>query len=226
MSSADSDFVAGVKAVAPVLLGVAPFGMVAGAAAVSAGLSPEAAVGLSVIVFAGAAQLAAVELLGRNAPAAVAVLTALVVNLRMSMYSASLAPYFRKLSRPWRWPLAYLLTDQAFALSVAAFEEREGVSRRWFYLGAALPIWLVWQVTTVVGVVAGAGVPDGWHLGFAVPLVFLAILVPTVTDRPSLVAAVVGGGVAVAAADAPFDLGLFAGGVAGVVAGVLAEEVA
>lgn len=226
MSLSRTDFYAGVRAGAPLLVGVAPFGMVAGVAAVDAGLSPVAAVATSVVVFAGAAQLATVELLGRNAPAAVAVVTALVVNLRMSMYSASIAPYFRRLSRAWRWPMAYLLTDQAYALSVAEFVENDGVDRRSYYLGVAVPLWVTWQLTTVLGVALGSGLPDGWRLGFAVPLVFLAILVPAVTDRPSLAAAAVGGSTAVAAAGAPFNLGLFVGALAGVAAGVATEEVA
>lgn len=219
-------FRAGVKASAPLLVGVAPFGTVAGVAAVDAGLSPLAAVATSVVVFAGAAQLATFELLGRNAPAAVAVVTALVVNLRMTMYSASIAPYFRRFPRVWRWPMAYLLTDQAYALSIAEFAEREDVDRRSYYLGVATPLWVVWQLTTALGVALGSGVPSSWRLEFAVPLVFLAILVPAVTDRPSLVAAAVGGTTAVAAAGAPFNLGLFAGALAGVAAGLVAEGVA
>jgi len=88
------DLFAGVRATLPLLLGLIPFGLVAGIAAVDAGLSPTQAVGLSAIVFAGAAQLAAIDLLGRDASLAVVVLTAVVINLRMMMYSASIAPYF------------------------------------------------------------------------------------------------------------------------------------
>ena len=217
-----SSALAGVRDVAPFLLGIAPFGLVAGAAVVAAGLPPELAVGLSVLVFAGASQLAAVDLLGAGANAAVVVLTVLVINLRMVMYSASLAPYLDRLSLGERVPVAYLLTDQAFALSVTRFEEEE-VARTWYYLGVALTLWVVWQVCTVVGVVVGARVPDGVPLEFAVPLTFLALLVPAVEGRASGTAALVGGGVAVALATAPFNLGLLVGALVGVVAGLLAE---
>jgi 4-azaleucine resistance transporter AzlC len=221
-----TDFYAGVKAGAPFLVGLVPFGMVVGVAAVDAGLSPLAAVGLSVIVFAGAAQLAAIELLGRNAPAAIAAVTALVVNLRMAMYSASIAPYFSRFKRVWRWPMAYLLVDQAYALSIVEFAENDGVNRRSFYLGTVLPAWALWQLTTALGAALGSGLPGRWRLEFAVPLVFLALLVPTITDRPSLVAAAVGGTSAVAAAGAPLNLGLFVGALAGITAGVTTEAVA
>ena len=114
-------FLGGVRAVAPVLVGIVPFGLIAGAAAVRVGLSGLQAVGLSVVVFAGASQLAAIELLGSGARPAVVVATALVINLRMLMYSASIAPYFRETATRWRAGLAYLLTDQAYALAVTRF---------------------------------------------------------------------------------------------------------
>ena len=217
-------FLGGVRAVAPVLVGIVPFGLIAGAAAVRVGLSGLQAVGLSVVVFAGASQLAAIELLGSNARPAVVVATALVINLRMLMYSASIAPYFRETATRWRAGLAYLLTDQAYALAVTRFGTDRPVRRRWYYLGAALPLWAVWQVCTVLGVVAGARVPDSLPLSFAVPLTFLALLVPAVTDRASGTAAVVGGTAAVLGAGLPLNLGLIAGAVGGVLAGLVVES--
>ena len=217
-------FLGGVRAVAPVLVGIVPFGLIAGAAAVRVGLSGLQAVGLSVVVFAGASQLAAIELLGSNARPAVVVATALVINLRMLMYSASIAPYFRETATRWRAGLAYLLTDQAYALAVTRFSADRPVRRRWYYLGAALPLWAVWQACTVLGVVAGARVPDSLPLSFVVPLTFLALLVPAVTDRASGAAAVVGGAAAVLGAGLPLNLGLIAGAVGGVLAGLVVES--
>src|SRR6056297_1149912 len=95
------DFLAGVRAALPSLFGLIPFGLVAGIAAVDAGLSPLQAVGLSFVVFAGASQLAAVDLLSQDASLAVVVVTAVVINLRMAMYSASIAPYFEAFRRRW-----------------------------------------------------------------------------------------------------------------------------
>ena len=217
-----SSFVAGVRDVAPILVGIVPFGLVAGAAVVAADLPRELAVVLSVVVFAGASQLAAIDLLEAGAPALVVVLTVLVVNLRMMMYSASLAPYLETVSLRERLPLAYVLTDQAYALSVTRFETGD-VARPWYYLGTAIPLWVVWQVCTVVGVVAGASVPDAIPLDFAVPLTFLALLVPAIEGRATGTAALVGGGVALALSVLPANLGLLVGAVCGIAGGLFAE---
>jgi len=128
-NSFDGDIWAGVRDVSPLLLGIVPFGLVAGIAAVNAGLGLAEAVGMSVIVFAGASQLAAIELIGSNAPLAVVVGTAVVINVRMVMYSASIAPHFADYGRRLRAGLAYVLTDQAYALSVAEFERNPERSR-------------------------------------------------------------------------------------------------
>lgn len=241
MPTVPDDFVAGVRATLPLLLGLIPFGLVAGVAAVDAGLSPAQAVGLSAVVFAGASQLAAVDLLAQDASLAVVVLTAVVINLRMSMYSASIAPYFESLRRRWAALYAFLLTDMSYALAIAEFTGEEGddeprntpdggpgvddatADRRWYYFGAAAFMWLVWQLATIVGVVLGASIPESWGVSFAVPLVFLALLVPELSDRPRAVAALVGGSVAVVGAGWPLNLGLLGGALAGVVAGLIAE---
>ena len=213
----------GVRDAFPLLLGVIPFALVAGVAGVEAGLSPLQTVGLSVVVFAGASQLAAIDLLGRDAALGVVVVTVVVINLRMLMYSASIAPYFRDLSARVRAGCAYLLTDQAYALALARYTGDRELRRPYYYLGVAVTLWVVWQAGTVVGVVFGAAVPDGWRLGFAVPLVFLALLVPAVSDAPELAAAVVAAAVAVAGAGLPFNAGLLAGAVVGVAVGIAAD---
>ena len=215
-----SEFWQGVRDVIPLLLGIVPFGFIAGIATVNAGLGLPEAVGLSAIVFAGAAQLAALDLIGRDAPLAIVVVTTVVINLRMLMYSASIAPYFADYGRRLRAGLAYVLTDQAYALSIAEYEENPERSRWRYYLGAAASLWVVWQIGTVVGVVVGAGVPEAWGLTFAVPLVFLALLVPAMKDRPTTAAGVSAGAVAVVAAGLPLNLGLLVGAITGVVVGL------
>jgi 4-azaleucine resistance transporter AzlC len=219
----DEDLWAGARDASPLLLGIAPFALVAGIAAVDAGLSLTQALGMSVFVFAGASQLAALDLIGSGAPFAVVVGTAVVINLRMMMYSASIAPYLARYARRTRAALAYLLTDQVYALSVAEFNENDDRIRWRYYVGVGAPLWIVWQVGTVVGVVVGTGVPDAWGLTFAIPLVFIALLVPTMKDRPTVAAGVAGGVVAVLAAGLPLNLGMLAGAVAGIAVGVLTE---
>ncbi len=215
----------GIVAMAPLALGVAPFGLVVGATASEEGLSALQAAGLSLGVFAGASQLAAIDLLGSGAPLLVVIATALVINLRMVMYSASLAPHVRELPRRRRLAMSYLLVDQAYALSIVRWEQRDDpLSARFaFYLAVAVPLWTIWQTTTLVGVAVGNQVPEDIPLSFTVSLVFLAVLVPSLTDRPRVVAALVAGGVAMAAQGLPADLALIVGALCGIGAGAWCE---
>jgi predicted branched-subunit amino acid permease len=221
------DVRAGALAVAPMLVGVVPFGLVAGTAPTSGGLGPEAAVGLSTLVFAGASQLAATDVLVSGGSAVVAVLTAWTVNLRMLLYSASLAPHLSHEPLRRRLGVAYLLTDQAYAVSIARWGTSDDPRRRVpYYVGAGGLLWVAWQACTLVGALIGGAVPDDVPLDFAVPLVFLVLLVPAVTSRPALVAAVAGGGAAVAGAElGAGSIAVMIGAVTGIAAGAVADAV-
>lgn len=221
-SAARGAFRRGAVAMAPLLLGVVPFGLVAGVASVEAGIGVVGAVAFSVVVFAGASQLAAITLLGSGAPAVVAIVTGVVINLRMLMYSASLAQQLADVSRRRRLLGAYLLTDQAYAVATADHAEhpdRASGARFALYVGGGLTLWATWQVATVVGAVAGGLVPDSVPLAFAIPLAFLSLVVPAVRDRAGLVAALVGGIGATVAATLPHNLGMPLGALLGVAAG-------
>lgn len=216
----------GARSVVPLLIGVAPFGLIFGVVATDSVVGGGLGIATSFIIFAGAAQLAVVQLLDSGAAPLVVIATALVINARHLMYSAALAPHFREFPAGWRYGLPYVLTDQAFAVSIGRFDDTTGPGyRRRFFTGAAFALWGTWQVTTVAGVIAGAEIPASWSLDFAVPLVFLALLVPTLRDRPSVVAALVGGAVAVAAFDFPYHSGLMVAALCGVATGVAAERV-
>ena len=222
------DFEAGVRDSFAILLGILPFALVFGIAADGAGLTVEQAIAMSAVVFAGTAQLATVELLGDTAPLAVVVGTAIVINLRMLMYSASIAPHLADYRERTRAYLAYFLTDHVYAVSIGEYVNQDrDRDKRLYYLGLGVSIWVVWIVGSVVGVVFSAGVPEAWQLQFVIPLVFLAILVPAMKDRPQVVAALVSAVVAVTAltAGVPAGLELMVGAVAGIAAGVTAEGV-
>lgn len=163
-SSRGRAFLAGARAIVPVLLALLPFGLAFGATATGNGLSAIEALGMSVFVFAGAAQLAAVPLLSAGASVAIVLLTVLVINLRLTLYSASLAPHFGRLPAGWKGLLAYLLTDQAYAATITPFDEgeTEEPDKRWYYLGVALAIWITWQAATMLGIVLGAWASEGW----------------------------------------------------------------
>lgn len=218
-------FLAGVRDVAPALVGNVPFGVIVGVTAVNVGIDPIAAVAMSGLVFAGAAQLAMIDLVAASAPVAIVVLTGLVVNLRYLMYSASIARHFEDRGPGWKATIAALLLDVNYAMSVTRFQDDASVVRRWYYLGLAIPLWVNWIAATAVGAVLGAGVPPSWHLEFAVPLVFLALLAPAVDDVGTAIAAGAGGAAAVGLAGLPFNLGLVTGAVVGVLAGAVSEVV-
>lgn len=218
---------AGARAVSPLLLGVIPFGLILGATAAVGSVGGALGWSTSWIIFGGSAQFVTIGLLDGGAAAAVVIATALVVQSRHLLYSAALAPHFRDFGAGWRYGLPYLLTDQAFAVSIVAYEELEDpAAKRWFYIGAAMSLWIVWQITTLLGAILGAEVPESWSLDFAIPLVFLALLMPLLKNRPALAAALTAGVVSVVAWSAPYSLGLIIGAFAGIVAGMLVERAA
>lgn len=225
-TSVRNAFLTGARTVIPILLGIIPFGLITGVTAVDAGIPPIQAIAMSAIVFAGASQLAAIDLIGNTAPVAVVVVTAIIINLRHVMYSASIAPYLQRLSGPWKWLCAYGLTDQTYAVSLTEFRVKNytASTRKWFYLGAAVTLWGTWQLGTIVGVVAGAQIPSGLSLEFAVPLTFIALLFPALEDRPTILAAIVAGAISAIAGVLPFDLGLVVATLGGITAGVAVEH--
>ncbi|HSH23026.1 MAG TPA: AzlC family ABC transporter permease [Acidimicrobiales bacterium] len=220
---------AGAVAVAPMLIGVVPFGLVAGAAPVAEGLGPGVALGLSTIVFAGASQLATVDILGNGGSAVVAVLAAWTINLRMVLYSASLAPCLSHESTLRRMAAAYLLNDQAYALSVARWSDEGGdpEGRLAYYVGVGSLLWVAWVASTLVGALVGGAVPEEIPFDFVVPLVFLVLLVPVLTTRPALAAAGGGGVAAVVAAElGAGPLSIIVGAMAGIALGCVVDAAA
>lgn len=208
--------------VAPLIVGYIPFGIVLGVT-ISASRVPDlAGWAMSPLIFAGSAQLAMVELLDKGAAAIIVIAAALVINLRHVMYSGAMVPWFRNAS-PWqRYTAPFLLVDPVYALSMVRFPTFANRRDRWrYYTTLGITLWLVWQTVTALGLLVGARLPSASLLEIAVPLVFLALLVPMLRDRPSVAAAAVGGGTTLAAGGLPLHLGLIAGAFAGVAAGVL-----
>ncbi len=211
----------GALAAAPLLVGMMPFGVVVGLAMVSAGLTQPQAVAMSILVFAGSAQLAVLPLFIAGAPLWVMCATGLVVNLRYVIYSAVLAPYFEQLSRPWRVLLSYITVDGIFALYVGRYKPDDGdPDRHWYYLGGSLLMWVGWQLASWTGIFAGALIPKSWSLEFASTLGLIALLLPLLFDRAVVCGAIVAGAVALAAAGLPLNLGLLLAIAAGVASGL------
>jgi predicted branched-subunit amino acid permease len=213
---------AGARDALAVIVAYLPFGLALGAAMAATGLHPFVAWASSPLLFGGAAQLLAVQLLDAGASAAVVVAGALVVNSRMLLYSASLAPHVRSWPGRRRWAAAYLLADPVFALAVGRFRsggtDRERLS---YYFAAGGVVWVGWMVITGAGTALGGALPPGLRLELAAPLTFLLLALPMLTGRAAYAAATVGGAVAVVASGLPLGLGLLAGAVTGMVAGAV-----
>ena len=224
MREQSKQFWAGARSEIPLLIGVIPFGLIYGALAVNAGLSKAAAQMMSSIVFAGSAQFITTQLVHEAAPGLVIVLTIAVVNLRHMLYSASMAPYIAALPTRWKAVLSYLLTDEAYAPTILYYE-KHGVTpyAHWFWLGAGCTLWLFWQTSTAVGIFLGAAIPESWSLDFALPLTFIAMLVPVLRGRPAIAAALSAGVVALLAFSLPYKLGLIVAALVGILVGTLLE---
>ena len=219
-----SDFRAGFAEMLPACVGLAPFGLVCGVGAAAAGASWLAALGMSAIIFSGAAQILAVQLLAGGAPLAVIVLTCFVLGLRFLMYSAAMAPYLKPLPARWQQALAFLLTDQAFAAAIRRFDAKDDpLGGAHHFLGSGMALWLWWQITNRVGFFAGNLIPAAWSLEFAVPLCFIALVAPLLRQAPTILAALIAGFAVVALDGLPMKLNLIAAGVIGIVAGTLAD---
>lgn len=222
--SGKQEFWKGIRDESPILLGVIPFGLIYGALAVHAHLSSAAAQAMSAIIFAGSAQIIVTQLLTAGTSGLVMLVVVFVVNLRHALYSASVAPYVRSLSTAWKVLLAYLLTDEAYAVVISHYQ-REGwnANRHWYFLGAGLTLWTSWQISSGVGIFIGASLPDSATLSFVLPLTFIALVVPAIRDRAGLAAAVIAGLIGVLAMNFPFKTGLLAAALIGILAGMAIE---
>src|SRR5512135_1155124 len=145
---ASEDFRAGFVEMLPVCIGIIPFGLVCGVGAAAAGANFAGAMGLATIIFSGAAQILACQMLADGAPVAVVILTCAVLGLRFLMYSAAMAPILSPLPRRWSGAVAFLLTDQAFAAAIRKYDSHGDAKRAALhYTGSGMALWSFWQVT-------------------------------------------------------------------------------
>lgn len=212
----------GVTDALPLFVPAIPFAFVIGLAIIDAGINPLLGWSTSWIIFGGAAQITVITLLGGGAVLA-AIAAGLVVQARHLMYSAALAPAYQK-QTPWmRWLGPYVLIDQVFALSSLRTDDDPHTFRT-YYLTVGFTIWILWQFTTALGLIVGPVVPAGWRLDFAIPILFLGLVVIGIDRYPKLVAALVAAGVTYLAANLPNRAGILVGSLAGIAAGTLLER--
>ncbi|GAB7079368.1 AzlC family ABC transporter permease [Megalodesulfovibrio paquesii] len=214
----------GFRAIAPVLLGVLPFGVTFAVLAGAAGADPWGIMASSALAFAGASQLVVVDLLNSGASMILALVAGLTVNLRLVMYSASLAPEFARAPMWHRVLVGFFMTDQSYAISLMRFSRDSRLHRMGFTMGASVLLYVVWLLGNALGIALGAVIPKSLSLDFAVPVTFMALIAPTLRDRPAKIAALVAGVSALLLDWMPKGLGLMAGAGIGIVAGMVAES--
>jgi predicted branched-subunit amino acid permease len=215
----------GARAILPLSIGVFPFGLAYGVTVTESAMNDFVGLLASFIVLAGAAQLAVSDLIDQGAPWFVVIGTALVINARFMMYSGALAPSFSEFPRRWRIPLAHFMTDQSTVTSLLYGQRQRDPRRRSaFYLGAGLSFAVAWWLGTIIGIGIGATIPPEFQVGFAAPLMFVALAVPSIRDRATLVAAAVGFSVTLIAREAPMNTGVLIGAASGIAFGMLARR--
>ncbi len=211
---------------APFVLVVGPFAILFGVLATEAGLNVLETLAFSVVVVAGAAQFTALQLMTEEAPTLIVLASALAVNLRMAMYSASLTPYLGAAPLWQRALIAYIILDQSYACASVEFEKKQDMTvpeRIAYFAGTSAPVVPSWYFCTYLGAGIGTRVPDSWALDFALPITFLALMAPMLRTRAHLIAAIVSVVVSLLAAGLPYSMGLLIAGVLAMMAGARAE---
>ena len=223
--SAGSEFWAGVREEMPLIFGVAPFGLVFGVLGLESGLTPWQTILMSSILFGGASQIVFAQLWAAGVPALIVGGSVCVINTRHVLYSASIAAYLRYLPLRWRILLGYLLTDEAYAISIRRFQhEPPGPNQHFHLLGSGMLLWINWQFSTIFGVLVGGTIPDLWSLSFAIPLTFIAIVAPILKTRADLAAAATAGTIAIIGQPLPWNLWLITAAIGGILAGWLVSR--
>ncbi|GHF37705.1 AzlC family ABC transporter permease [Seohaeicola zhoushanensis] len=210
----------------PFIFVAGPFGLLFGVLGAEAGLNLVEVMTFSVTVFAGAAQFTALQLLREEAPTLIILASALAVNLRVAMYSASLTPYLGGAPLWQRAFAAYFTVDQSYSLSIVQFEKEPEMTlpqRMAYFFGSNGLIAPLWYVATLVGALVGARIPEAWALDFALPIAFLAMIGPMLRTPAHVVAMLVAIVTAILAVGVPYNLGLLVAGIAGMMAGAQAE---
>ena len=223
--SATDEFWQGVRDELPLMFGVIPFGLVFGVIGIESGLTSLQTILLSSILFGGASQVVFAQLWAGGVPAFILGSSVCVINIRHVLYSASVASYLQHLSLGWRLLLGYLLTDEAYAVSIRRFTDGcSGKFQHFHLLGSGSLLWASWQTSTIAGVVVGETIPGSWSLTFVIPLTFIAIIAPIMRTRAEIAAAVSAGILAIVGQSLPWNSWLVIAALGGIAAGWLVNR--
>ena len=222
-----TEFIAGAKAITPLVIGAIPLGLIFGTLAQSSGLSFSGAIAMSALVFAGSAQFIALGLLATGTALLIIILTTLVVNLRHLLYSLSLVTHAKDLSPIWKVILGFWLTDEVFAIAINHYKKGDRSQyKHWYYLGAAIFMYANWQICTLAGLTLGHLIPDAasWGLDFAMSVTFIGMVMPYLKNRSMFITVIVSGIMALLTHNLPHQSGLIVAAIAGIIAGMVTKK--
>ncbi|SOH94082.1 4-azaleucine resistance probable transporter AzlC [Monaibacterium marinum] len=226
ISSPSTWFWRGARDGLPFTLVVAPFALLFGVVATEAGLNLLETMAMTILVIAGAAQFTAIALMVDQAPTFIVILTALAVNLRMALYSASMSTHLGTLPVWKKAFVAYFLVDQSYAASILKYEQHPELhpqSKLAYFFGIMVPIGPLWYGFTLIGAVAGSAIPPEFALDFAVPITFIALIAPMLRTIPHVVTALVSITVALLLVWVPYSMGLIVAAIFAMAAGAGTE---
>ena len=205
MRTKKQNFVRGFIDVLPLIIPVIPFGIIFGAIGIELGFGPYVTYATSIIIFSGASQIVFFQLLSAGASSLVAITSSSVISTRHLLYGAVVNQYLSNLSIYWKIGLSYILTDQAFAVSNEYFKKNMNDKFKHYYLlGSGITLWMVWQLTTIIGILLGSIVPEELGLTFTIPLTFLALLINYFRKIDHLIVIIISGILSIILYDAPF----------------------
>ena len=218
-------FKQGVLQELPLQLGVFPFGIIYGVMAIESGLTFLQALLMSSIIFGGASQIAFVQLLSNSTPYGVIVTTVGAINSRHLLYSISMVEYLNKLSLGWRVMLAYLLTDEAYAVSIRKFiNQSDNSILHYHLLGSGITLFISWQISTLFGVWLGNDLPEFLDLQFIIPLTFIAIIIPMIKSKSTLITVISSGISALIFKNLDINFWIVLSGLTGILAGIASSR--
>ena len=197
MNNKSKNFYIGIKDTSPLMIPVIPFGIIFGVLAIDLGLTPLMTIAMSIIIFGGASQIIFLQLFSAGASSLVILSSVGAVNSRHLLYGTVLSEYLSDLNLTWKIIVSYFLVDQAFAVSNTHFKNNKKDKDKYFHLiGGGLNCWIIWQITTIIGIYLGSIIPEKLGLTFAIPLTFLALLVNDFRKLINVIVILVSGSIA------------------------------
>ena len=227
-TSPKSEFLAGCRGIIPLIIGAIPFGIIFGTLAKASGLSFAGTIAMSTFVFAGSSQFIALGLLAAGTALPLIILTTFIVNLRHLLYAVSLVPFVQHLPQAWKLTLGFSLTDEAFAVAVARYNQTDNSPHKhWYHLGAASFMYINWLLCTLAGLTLGHLIPDvaNWGLDFAMSVTIIGMLIPYLKNKPMIATVFVAGIMALLCHNLPHNLGLIVATIGGITAGACVEKI-